>query len=72
MGYTISEKIMARASGNEQVHSDDIVWVDIDRAMIAEDMDAGGGTQHQIQFDVPMAVDEEVYIRMVQIGRAHV
>ena len=34
MGYTISEKIMARASGNEQVHSDDIVWVDIDRAMM--------------------------------------
>ena len=34
MGYTISEKIMARASGNEQVHADDIVWVDIDRAMM--------------------------------------
>ena len=32
---------------------------------VAEDKDAGGGTQHQIQFDVPMAVDEEVYIRMV-------
>ena len=32
---------------------------------VAEDKDAGGGTQHQIQFDVPMTVDEEVYIRMV-------
>lgn len=34
MGYTISEKIMARASGNEHVHADDILWVDIDRAMM--------------------------------------
>ncbi|MBS6952585.1 MAG: 3-isopropylmalate dehydratase large subunit [Enterocloster asparagiformis] len=34
MGYTISEKIMARASGNEAVRADDIVWVNIDRAMM--------------------------------------
>lgn len=34
MGYTISEKIMARASGNEAVHADDILWVNIDRAMM--------------------------------------
>lgn len=34
MGYTISEKIMARASGNEAVRADDILWVNIDRAMM--------------------------------------
>ncbi len=34
MGLTISEKILAAASGNQEVHADDIVWVDIDRAMM--------------------------------------
>lgn len=34
MGYTISEKILARASGQESVKAGDIVWVDISKAMM--------------------------------------
>ena len=34
MGMTISEKILANASGRKEVHADDIVWVNIDRAMM--------------------------------------
>lgn len=34
MGKTMSEKILARASGRAEVAADDIVWVNIDRAML--------------------------------------
>lgn len=34
MGKTISEKILARASGQESVSAGEIVWADIDRAMM--------------------------------------
>lgn len=34
MGMTISEKVLANASGREEVHADDIVWVNIDKAMM--------------------------------------
>lgn len=34
MGKTISEKILARASGRERVSAGDIVWVNVDRAMM--------------------------------------
>lgn len=34
MSMTISEKILAKASGNESVHADDILWVNIDKAMM--------------------------------------
>lgn len=34
MAMTISEKILAKASGNQEVHADQIVWVNIDRAMM--------------------------------------
>ena len=34
MGYTLSEKILARAAGRDFVHADDIVWVNIDKAMM--------------------------------------
>lgn len=34
MGMTISEKILAKASGRSAVHAGDIVWVDIDKAMM--------------------------------------
>ncbi len=34
MGKTISEKILARASGRESVSAGDIVWVNVDRAMM--------------------------------------
>lgn len=34
MGKTISEKILARASGAEAVAAGDIVWVDVDKAMM--------------------------------------
>lgn len=34
MAMTISEKILAKASGNPEVHADQIVWVNIDRAMM--------------------------------------
>ena len=34
MGKTISEKILARASGRESVSAGEIVWADIDRAMM--------------------------------------
>lgn len=34
MGMTISEKILAQASGRGEVHADDIVWVNIDKAMM--------------------------------------
>lgn len=34
MGMTISEKILAKASGNDSVHADEIVWVNIDKAMM--------------------------------------
>lgn len=34
MGLTISEKILARASGRNEVHADEIVWVNIDKAMM--------------------------------------
>ncbi len=34
MGFTMSEKIMAAASGRETVRADDILWVDIDKAMM--------------------------------------
>lgn len=34
MGYTLSEKILARAAGQAYVHADDIVWVNIDKAMM--------------------------------------
>lgn len=34
MGYTMSEKILAKASGQASVHAGEIVWVDVDRAMM--------------------------------------
>ncbi len=34
MGFTMSEKIMAAASGRETVKADEILWVDIDKAMM--------------------------------------
>ena len=34
MGKTMSEKILARASGAEEVSAGDIVWVDVDKAMM--------------------------------------
>lgn len=34
MGKTMSEKILARASGRGEVNADDIVWANIDRAMM--------------------------------------
>lgn len=34
MGKTMSEKILARASGHREVSAGDIVWVEIDRAMM--------------------------------------
>lgn len=34
MGQTMSEKILARASGNDSVKPGEIVWVDVDRAMM--------------------------------------
>ena len=34
MGMTISEKILARASGRESVKAGEIVWVDVDKAMM--------------------------------------
>lgn len=34
MGRTISEKILARASGASEVHAGDIVWARVDRAMM--------------------------------------
>lgn len=34
MGMTISEKILANASGNAAVKADDIVWVNVDKAMM--------------------------------------
>ena len=34
MGMTISEKILAKAAGRETLHADDIVWVNIDKAMM--------------------------------------
>lgn len=34
MGMTISEKILAKASGNTAVKADDIVWVNVDKAMM--------------------------------------
>ncbi|MDE6589102.1 MAG: 3-isopropylmalate dehydratase large subunit, partial [Oscillospiraceae bacterium] len=34
MGMTISEKILAKASGRDAVHADEIVWVNIDKAMM--------------------------------------
>ncbi len=34
MGHTMSEKILARASGNESLEAGDIVWVDVDKAMM--------------------------------------
>ena len=34
MGMTISEKILAKASARPEVHAGDIVWVDIDKAMM--------------------------------------
>lgn len=34
MGYTMSEKIMAAASGKKEVHANDILWVNIDKAMM--------------------------------------
>ena len=53
MGKTISEKILARASGQESVSAGDIIWANVDRAMmddilgprvqIAEKIQALGG-----------------------------
>lgn len=34
MGFTMSEKILARAAGEESVHAGDIIWVNVDRAMM--------------------------------------
>ena len=34
MGKTISEKILARASGQESVSAGDIIWANVDRAMM--------------------------------------
>lgn len=34
MGYTMSEKILAKAAGEESVHAGDIIWVNVDRAMM--------------------------------------
>lgn len=34
MGMTISEKILANASGRSEVHADEIVWANIDKAMM--------------------------------------
>ena len=33
MGKTMSEKILAKASGNREVSAGDIVWVNVDIAM---------------------------------------
>ena len=33
MGKTISEKILARATGQESVSAGDIIWANVDRAM---------------------------------------
>ena len=53
MGKTTSEKILARASGQESVSAGDIIWANVDRAMmddilgprvqIAEKIQALGG-----------------------------
>ena len=34
MGKTTSEKILARASGQESVSAGDIIWANVDRAMM--------------------------------------
>lgn len=34
MGYTMSEKILAKAAGEENAHAGDIIWVNVDRAMM--------------------------------------
>lgn len=34
MPMTMSEKILARASGNDKVSAGDIVWVNVDKAMM--------------------------------------
>ena len=34
MGKTIAEKILARASGKKSVSAGEIVWADIDRAVM--------------------------------------
>lgn len=34
MGYTMSEKILAKASGNKTLNAGDIVWANIDKAMM--------------------------------------
>ena len=34
MGYTLSEKILARAAGLDHVNAGDIIWVNIDKAMM--------------------------------------
>lgn len=34
MGMTISEKILANASGRDEVRAGDIIWVNVDTAMM--------------------------------------
>ena len=34
MGYTLSEKLLARGAGRERVQAGDIIWTDIDKAMM--------------------------------------
>lgn len=34
MGMTISEKILAKASGQKNVKANDIIWAKVDKAML--------------------------------------
>jgi len=56
MGKTMSEKILARASGKNEVSAGDIVWVDVDKAM----MDDILGPRVQIADDMK-AIHDQVW-----------
>lgn len=56
MGKTMSEKILARASGKNKVSAGDIVWVDVDKAM----MDDILGPRVQIADDMK-AIHDKVW-----------
>lgn len=62
MGSTITEKIMARASGNESVRPGELVWVNVDMVMM---QDSGGPRRianHLEQLEVPVWDPDKITI----------
>ena len=73
MKMTITEKILARASGSESVKPGDNVWVDVD-VLLTHDVCGPGtiGIFHREFGKDAKVFDREGVVIIPEIGRAHV